>query len=186
MNAKGRWTKAQPKCNAVVESCSPVKTVLYIVMQNIWLRLLIKNESSQKELLFFLLLATPTSQVQPVALKTDWGSCQRKQQRIAQETRRVEHHRSMTINRDFSLIACICLKTNISFAQYFLIYSITTKINGNNKILQTRGLSQSFLSKMLLLQSPPIDISERLPHLVPSQTLNDVVNKNVMVILYSG
>lgn len=147
---------------------------------------LLRMRAAGKSCFFFLLLATPTSQVQPVALKTDWGSCQRKQKRIAQETRRVEHHRSMTINRDFSLIACICLKTNISFAQYFLIYSITTKINGNNKILQTRGLSQSFLSKMLLLQSLPIDISERLPHLVPSQTLNDVVNKNVMVILYSG
>lgn len=66
--------KAQPKSNAVMESWSPVKTVLYIVMQNIWFRLLIKNESSWKELAFFfvfVLLATPTSQVQPVALKTN-------------------------------------------------------------------------------------------------------------------
>lgn len=175
-------TMAQSMSKAVVvESWSPVKTVLYIVMQNIWLRLLIKNESSRKERPFFSLGHAHLSGA---------ASCcedqLRKQQRIAQETRRVEHHRSMTINRNFSLISCICSKTNISFAQYFLINSITTKINGNNKILQTRGLSQSFLSKMLLLQSLPIDTSERLPHLVPSQTLNDVVNKNVMVILYSG
>lgn len=45
MNATGRRTKAQHRLsNAVVESWSPVKTFLYIVMQNIWLRLLIKNE----------------------------------------------------------------------------------------------------------------------------------------------
>lgn len=61
---------------------------------------------------------------------TNQGSCQTKQDRAAQETSRVGHHSSMTINGNLRLITCICSNSSISFGQYFTlrrIHTVTTK-----------------------------------------------------------